>query len=99
MDAAGTRDGGSAGEHGFAGGREVSDPDENAGRGVFYGGGGVQGGESAGAAGLHVGLGERRKRRGIWRSRGKDVAGHGGVSKTGRGDGTGADAQPVRHGG
>ena len=49
----------------------------------FYGGGGVQGGESAGAAGLHVGLGEGRERSGVWRGGGQAVADHGGVSKSG----------------
>src|SRR6266481_2955822 len=37
MDAAGTGDGGSTGAHGFAGGREISNPDEEPGRGVFHG--------------------------------------------------------------
>src|SRR6202162_4229415 len=39
MDAAGTGDGGSAGEHGFAGRRKIPHSDEDAGRRVFYGGG------------------------------------------------------------
>ena len=72
---------------------------KNAGRGIFHGGGGVQGGEGAGAAGLHVGLGEGWERRGVWRGGGQDVADHGGVSEAGRAHGDGADAQPVRHGG
>src|SRR5258705_2316844 len=99
MDAAGTGDGGSAREHRFAGRRKIPHSDEGAGRRVFYSGGGVQGGERAGAAGLHVGLGEGRQRNGVWRGGGKALAGHGGVSKTGRGDGDGADGQPGGHGG
>ena len=55
--------------------------------------------KAAGAAGLHVGLGEGRQRSGVWRGGGEAVADHGGVSKTGRAHGDGADAQPVRHGG
>ncbi len=42
-----------------------------------------QRGEGAGAAGLHVGLGEGRQRSGVWRGGGKAVADHGGVSASG----------------
>ncbi len=61
MDATGARDGGSAGAHGCARGREVSHSDEEAGRRVFHGSGGIPRSEGAGATGLHVGLGEGRQ--------------------------------------
>src|SRR6185295_7732334 len=88
VEAPGTGNGGSAGQHGFAGGREVSHPDEESGRRIFYGSGGVPGGKAAGAAGLHVGLGEGRERRGVWRGGGEAVANDRRVSETGQGDRT-----------
>src|ERR1700724_2233181 len=99
MDAAGTGDGGSDGKHGFAGRRKIPHSDEDGGRRVLYGGGGVQGGENAGAFGFHLGLGKGWQRSGVWRGGGKAVADDRGVSKTGRAHGDSADAQPVRHGG
>ena len=55
--------------------------------------------KAAGAAGLYVGLGERRERHRVWRGGGENVADHGGVSQARRANGVRDDAHPLCHGG
>src|SRR3974390_3073449 len=98
MDAAGTGNGGSTRSHGFTGGREISDPDEEPGRGVFHGRGGVPRGEGPGATGLYLGLGEGREWDRVWRGRGKNVADHSGVPRARRADGVRDDSYAICHG-